>query len=190
MGGYVTAGIPSLTPERRGSISALRAHREKSRLLLKDEIGRNENTVTSDGGINVCSSVEQMGRPMFATQITSRLRRCNSNLSFETSKADPSKVGIYLIENRDGKVEKRFICGMESGISPEFSIRHHKDTRVPDPDVPGHWQTVRTFDRETRGWRTILARLLRSGIITQPQIDQFFNPAVGRSSRNWQLLTT
>jgi hypothetical protein len=79
---------------------------------------------------------------------------------------------------------------MERKLSPEFSVRHSKVEHVPDPDVSGHWQKVQTFVDETRGWRTVLARLLHAKLITEPQINRYFGSFMTRDSKNWQSLTT
>jgi hypothetical protein len=77
---------------------------------------------------------------------------------------------------------------MMRGFMPERSVRHMKKERVADPDHKGQWTTANVFYKETRGWRTVLKTLLKSGLITMPQIDRFF--PVNWNSKNWQRLTT
>lgn len=114
----------------------------------------------------------------------------NPDFLFEIATGDKSKMGVYVVENRPEGVTKRFICGMEAGYMPEFSVQHTEEKRIPDPYNDGNWLTVKSFVRETRGWRTVLARLLREKLITMPQIDAFFNPAYGRDSERWQQVVT
>lgn len=163
--------------------------RATQRQHLLDEIARCEATVDSDGSFDTTDLMVQMGRPLTSQELRARLAKLNSNLQFELSPGDKSKMGVYVIENRDGQTVKRFVCGMESGFSPEFSVRHFKVKRVPDPYQPNAWREVREFYRETRGWRTVLARLLRERLLTLPQIEVAFDTLGGRDSQNWQRLT-
>lgn len=167
--------------------------REQGRELLRADIRNKEVTVASDGAIATTSLLQQLGTPLSSQDVIQRLSKMNRNLVFEVSNGDPSKMGAYVIENRrqwDGSLqaEKRFVCGMERGFMPERSVRHMTKTMVPDPDIPLHRREVPVFTKETRGWRTVLARLLKERLITKPQIERYF--PVGGVSRNWQRLTT
>lgn len=174
----------SVANDRLSKGDLLAMQKEISRQRLLEDL---EKSVESeDGIIDTSDSGAQMGRPLPASTIQRWLTYCNPSLVFEVSKSDRSKTGIYHIEGG----EKRFVCGMESGVSPEFSIRHMKDKQIPDPNNPLEWLTIKTFYRETRGWRTILARLLREGLITEPALEKYFQVSRGRSSEKWQTLTT
>lgn len=162
------------------------SYKERTRQALRDEI--KGGLPPQDGDISTANSLAQLGRPMSSADVITRLKRMNNNLHFERAIADPKLMGIYLIRSEEPK--KRFVCGMEAGYMPEFSVQHTKQKRVPDPDNPGRWLSVPEISGETRGWRTVLARLLRNRLITMPQIDRYFNPSYGRSSERWQRLTT
>jgi hypothetical protein len=188
----VSAGNPSLLPERRRQIELSLRTRDHDRRNLQIKVANDAASVAPDGDLDTTSLERQLGQPLSSAQIIQRLERCNPDLHFEPSFSDHTKMGIYLIENRPDPVTgkppwKRFICGFERGFSPEFSVRHFKTERVPDPDFRGNWQEIKTFDSETRGWRTVLARLIRSGLITEPQVVKYF--PLGRDSKNWQVLT-
>jgi hypothetical protein len=180
----VTAGIPSLLPAKRQAIDVRQKSRAFSDQAISEKVKQMEATVQEDDGVSVTNSLAQTGRAMTSSEVILRLKKMNRSLWFEPSILSPSVMGIYVILGD----EKKFICGMERGWMPEFSIRHTKDEEVPDGS--GGWRKVATFQRETRGWRTVLARLLRDRLISMPQIDKFFNPLGGRSSQNWQTLTT
>ena len=184
-----TAGLPALTPGLRSVITKAGIDAERNRQLLKDDIGRESATVARDGDLDVTSKDQQIGLPMSASEIKRRLLLCNPNLHFEISIHDASKTGIYVMRNNEGKLEKQFVCGMMSGLSPERSVRVHKWTKIPNPDNSGEWLQVKTIQSEIRGWRTILGILLRCKFVTQPQIDRLFPTSDGKS-QNWQLITT
>jgi hypothetical protein len=184
----VTAGIPSLTPGKRDLISGLRAGHENNKRLLKDQIGRDSATVAPDGDLDPTNWQQRLGRPVTSDEMERRLKYCNRNLIFEPSLADPSKIGIYIVENRDGMAAKRFLCGMGRGHMPEYSFLVPKWERAPDPDNPGEWIQVKQFSQEVRGWRTVLMRLKKDKIITQYQIENYWPLPYGQS-RNWQILT-
>jgi hypothetical protein len=154
----VTAGIPSLSGARRTRIATREKTRELHRQRLVEELERSKETVVKDGDIATTSVETQLGKPLSSLEIEKRLKACNPNLHFESAAGDRSKKGVYLVR-RDGK---QFICGMEAGYSPEFSVRHAEKVKVPDPDLEGGFKETERFTKETRGWRTVLARVLRS----------------------------
>src|SRR5205823_348001 len=91
----------------------------------------------------------------------------------------------------------RHICGMESGIMPEFSVLHKTKTRLPDQELFGAktatrevaWKDVETFASETRGWRTVLIRLLHAGLINRLQIERYFGWQPSHESAKWHART-
>lgn len=185
----VTAGLPALEPGLRNYIAKSRLAKEHNRQLLKEDISRESATVAPDGELNVMDAAQQLGIPLIGNEIRRRLLLCNPNLHFEVSIHDATKTGIYVIDNKEGKPEKRFICGMMTGVSPERTVRTAKETRIPHPDNTGEWLTVKTQESEIRGWRAVLGILLRSRVIRQDQIDALFPTSDGKS-KNWQLVTT
>src|SRR5215469_4318351 len=124
---------------------------EQQRRNLIDDIQSNTITVEADAGRDVTSIEAQMGRPMTAEAIMSKLKRICPRLYFEVSKADPSKIGVYLqvpegrvYVNPQGEVMNLIhLCGMESGISPEFSIIHKGKKRIPNPELIGNKEPTR-----------------------------------------------
>lgn len=158
--------------------------REIDRANLLAELERDRDTLVPDGRVDVTNFAAQLGTPLTSQQVVERLRRCNPKLHFEVSHSDPTKMGVYILTSHE---EKKFICGMEFGYMPEFSVRHTTIRRSPDPDNPGNWLEREVFERETRGWRTVLARLIRGRFITPTQAYSHF--PLGRSSKNWHVLT-
>jgi len=179
---------------------------DRTRKNLIDEIQSNTITVESDAGRDVTSVEAQMGRPLTAAAIKSKLKRICNRLYFEESKSDPSKIGVYLQDptgkiyvNPQGEVLNLIhICGMESGISPEFSVLHKGKKRVANPalmellgnkkptrDIP-QWIEVDTVIGETRGWRTVLLRLMHHGLITEHDVNKHFGWTPTHQSEKWQ----
>lgn len=165
----------------------------RNQRLLNEEIESNTITVKDDAGFDTSDILAQMGRPLTCQQVIEKLKLCNSRLVFERSISCPELYGVYLLSG--GK--KTHICGMEAGVMPEFSVIHKKTKRVPDPDAIGkdtgrelQWKTIETFADETRGWRTVLLRLLRAGIIQKVDIERNFGWTPSRTSENWHLKTS
>lgn len=182
--GRMTAGLPALLPGKRRKWDTVYRTRDTDRRNLREQYERDSATTSPDGGHAVTSLEQQLGRPMTSQQVIQRLEKLNPYLHFEVSISDPTKMGIYRLSPEG----KRFICGMERGFMPEFSVRHGEDIEMPSPDLDGTKKTVRRITRETRGWRTVLARLVRAGLLRVPDIERTF--AFSRDSKNWKELTT
>lgn len=176
---------------------------ESRRKALDQEIRSNTITVESDAGRDVTNLLAQMGRPMSCGQVMDRLRLANPNLVFELSKADATKMGVYVmrdVRQSTGSVERKkvFLFGMESGFMPEFSVLHKAKAHLPNPELLGSkektrevdWLSIDTFASETRGWRTVLVRLLHQKLITEHEVNKYFGWSPSVDSQKWQSQTT
>lgn len=177
--GRMTAGLPGLLPQIRRRKDTTVRTRHIDRLNLQQQYERDFITTAPDGDRTVTSLEAQLGKPMTSQQVIERLKRINSRLHFEISLADPTKMGIYLVGP-----SKQFICGMERGFMPEFSVRHSEEIEMPSPDLDGTKKKVKRITRETRGWRTVLLRLMKARIITISDVYAHF--ALSRDSKNWK----
>ena len=138
-----------------------------------DGMARAKAPLEKDAGRDTSNAEAQKGIPLHSQEIIKRLIKINPQLWFEPAKANSKLIGVYLLDpNAEGG--RRHIMGMESGISPEFSVRHK------NPDG--------TFKNETRGWRTVLGRLIRGKYISKARAEALFGPP-NRDSRYWQLFT-
>lgn len=166
---------------------------EHQRQLLLSHIRAKEVTVATDGGLCTSSLEQQLGTPLSTQEVLRRIRLMNPDLIFEVSIRYPDRIGIYVQEKRphilalDKTLDKRMIVAMQIGMMPERTVRHVKRVRVPVPGREVAWQDVEEFAGQTRGWRTVLLRLLEAGLISPAQIDRYFPPNL--NSRNWQRLT-
>lgn len=160
----------------------------------KDATTKALNIARPDGGVDVTKLEAQVGRPMHANQIKKILKGINPRFHFEESFKDHTKVGIYIIDNRKNPLTgkegyKRFICGMESGFMPEFTVEHVGYENRPSPDDPAVSVRVPIHKDETRGWRKVIAKLLHERLLTQQQAEKHFKISQGRSSEKWQIVS-
>ena len=182
--GRMTAGLPGLLPDKRRRLDTVMRTRDTDGRNLQEQYLRDFETTAPDNGRSTTSLEQQLGRPLTSRQVIDRLKRMNPRLHFEPSLSDSTKMGIYLpVEG-----SKRFICGMERGYMPEFSVRHAEEVEIPSPDLDGTKKKVNRIVRETRGWRTVLARLIRAGLVRIPDCERNFN--FSHDSANWKGLTT
>lgn len=162
--------------------------KETSRQAAADNVKRETDTLPLDGGIDTSNPEAQRGRPMMTEAVIAKLKAMNPSLHFEVganSVMASNFIGIYQII--DGK--KKYIgIAMERWWMPEFSVRMAIPTLVPNPDI-ADMLPIKTFEREVRGWRTVLARLIRARLITKEDAEKNFDIAGGRSSFHWQALT-
>jgi hypothetical protein len=176
--------------------------REQTQRALAHEILSSTITVEDDAGRDTTNLLAQMGRPMASTEVQRRLKLCNPRLIFVRSPAYPELTGVYIEKDErtaaGGWTKRRIhVCGMESGIMPEFSVRHKMKKRVANPDLLGSdkptrevdWKYVDTFAQETRGWRTVLLRLLHAELIDRLAVEKHFSWAPSQSSKRWYNAT-
>lgn len=150
------------------------SQREKLHGMVKAKEASDAITIAPDAGRDV-TDIAQAGRWLSPRKIKKALKQLNAKLTFEVAHADPSKTGTYLIDGESNLGTlyhgMKFICGMESGYSPEFSIRIAKDG---------------SMEKEIRGWRTVLASLIRQRLIDKYEAENLFKVNFGRDSENWQ----
>lgn len=165
--GRVTAGIPSLLPEKRGRLSYRERQRFKNRQNIADALDKKQKATAPDGERD--RTQQTIGYSLTPGQLMKRLLELCPRLHFERSHAVPKQMGIYLLDqNIEGG--KRFICGMHADDPmPEFSVLNKEGA----------------FE-EKRGWRTVLYRLMKERLITYGQVEIVFGPG---DSRNWAILT-
>lgn len=194
--GRVTAGLPSLSPHKRSRRETVERTRAFTESAIEEQKQRDRQALLIDSQDDATNYLARLGRPMHADKFIQKLHKLNSNLVFERSVNYPRLTGIYVhhpitdLERLMGKEERRHVCGMESEWMPEFSQSHHKTERVPDTSNPGQMKDVRTFTGETRGWRTVLARLIRERLVSKELADKEFSISAGRQSYNWKELTS
>lgn len=184
--------VTAFSPQEKAEAS--RAIAESA---ARDHIKAEVDAATLGGQPNTSDFLARLGRPLASKEIQRRLKIANPNLHFELSKQDYTKTGVYVLENKEGVVTKRFVVGMESGLKsglgiaetlvPEFTVTEQMFEEKPDPTIKGHMQKVPTFKAErARGWRTVLAGLIKSKLISKAQADRYFEVSKGRSDKRWK----
>jgi hypothetical protein len=171
----VTAGIPGLSPKRRDYITEYEFQQVYQRTCAQSYRSNEEKALASDGAIEDVTDWDQVvGIPLMGLRVISRLRKLNSNLWFEKSNSDSSKTGVYIIKNIMGIPVKQHICGMETDLNPEFSVRVVGQDGTPKGIIGG--------------WRRVLMRLIKDKLITESGAFALFGPP-SRDSENWARFT-
>lgn len=172
-GNRVTAGLASLSPKKRHDLTKRQLDRiyQNSLVKIATDCDHAANAPT-DAGRDMTNREAQAGIVLEAYRIEHRLRRLNSSLWFQRSNADPEKMGVYH-RREDGELQ--FLCGMEAGMNPEFTVT------VNDEDGK--------FQKMVPGWRRVLMRLIRAKLITEPGAYTQFGPP-SRDSERWMNFTT
>ncbi len=187
VGQRVSSSAPSLSPEKRFAIDSS----ELSKQVHDDAINRGFNQLRNnyalDGDRPMDSAEGQVGRPMSHDMVQKRLESLNSNLCFQVSPADNTKVGIYIVDKSQPE-GRRFIMGMEHGWAPEFTIRKLRWVKRLTTAYPPVMEDVPEYTGEKRGWRKVLAVLIRARLINKTAAEKAFGlPSM--DSKQWQQLT-
>lgn len=150
-----------------------------------DEGFRNAKRDTiADNGRPVTVLEARMGKMLKRDQIEKMLKSLNPNLLFEVSKADTSKIGCYIVDKKS-KEGRRFLCGFENGWSPEFTVVHtKKERRMVQPiNSAPIWEDVEEYVGEKRGWRKLIASLIKSKVINKTRAEKVFGLPTHDSQR-------
>ena len=190
--------------------SANEAALERRQRMLAEELRNHEVTVESDAGFDITDLQAQMGKPMTCGEVMAKLSLCNSHLYFERAKVDSTKMGVYLefpLDSPQGilyvnpqgiLMRVQHLFGMEAGIMPEFTVIHKAKATVANQELFGRkeatrevaWKKVDTYRDQTRGWRTVLIRLLHAELITRGDVEKHFGWAPSRDSKRWHDMTS
>src|ERR1035437_1159505 len=160
------------------------ADREKHHNAAESALAKQRAAVAGrDGDFLTTDSTAQLGRPLTRQQLVSRLAKLNPNLIFEQSRNFPHIGAVYVIDPTANLTDldercrgRRHIVGMEwTGLSPEFTTRKVEYDQWGKPQMKG----------QVRGWRTVLARLIKERLISIPDAERVFSIARGRESQRW-----
>ena len=164
--------IDSAKLERATAIAVEAFSTEKSRAAADEAIAKDDAVMSArDGVFDMSDAVAQAGRTLARGVIESRLRTLNPNLYFQRSHVEPTQSGIYL--------NGTFLCGMMWEPSPEFTINIHGTD-----EATGR----KTLLQQIRGWREVLDKLIRKGILSAEPAYRAFEVWKGRESANWSRL--
>lgn len=163
----------------------------------KEQNKRDADTYAPDGEADRLNPLQQMGRMANINEFMTILKRINPNFIFEVSIRDASLMNIYIMQDgfnirtgHRGRYKKQVAAlpnntGANGGMMPEFSIMGPRMEEKYTADGQVRTAIKHAYEKE-RGWRTVLAKLFKSGLITETQIMTYFKPHLGRSSALWQ----
>lgn len=187
--------------QARWKVARAQERTRQQRLEALDrEIRSNTISVEDDAGRDTSSLLARMGRPLESVEVQRRLHLCNPSLIFVRNPRYPELTAIYIERDertKAGTLEKKrlHICGMESGVMPECSVLHKTKIKVPNPEIIGSgkmiprdavkWIETETFYAETRGWRTVLLRLMKAQLITRYHVEKHFGWTPSYDSKKW-----
>lgn len=176
--------------KRHTTLEAAEAQLQRHEAMAAEVDQKRVLAIAPDDNRPTTDMQAQMGHMMHGTLVRSKLRKLNSNFHFEVSKADPTRMGIYLrdgVSNMDTPSHKglRFLMGMEKDICPEFSVRFTRQETFWN-DQKDCEDSRDVFAGEMRGWRTVLARLIQKGYISYPEAMKEFGET--SISKNWHQL--
>lgn len=185
----VRAGSP-LTSTERHLREKTGYKREYQKALATDANAKAANSVRVDNGRPRTELDASIGIPITAETFMRRLLQLNSSFWFERANADKEKIGIYrLVEVSETFPEgKQFLMGFHDGIMPEFFLQEKEDDRVMTigGETEVHYGGCKRIIRQ--GYRTILQRLVRAGMINLATAETLFGPP-SYDSAYWALLT-
>ncbi len=172
-----------LSRERVESLDSLHQHRHDTSERLKEEAHQNEQLLRPDGIFDVTNPEAQKGRVLPRAMLVRKIQKLNRNVWYEQSINYPDKGGLYF---NDSVLGKQFICGFPHDRVNEFSLRIHISDVIPHPSLAPVWMDIQRASQQEPGWRSVLDKLIKYGLITEPQAEKEFKISQGRSSRYWQ----
>lgn len=166
--GRVSAGNPSLLPEKRAAINNRQRMAHKRDALIADAEGKKKAAGANDGN-RPRTLKDASGWWLDTPEFIRRLSKLTKSLYFLPTQGFRDRISIYRITNNPEQ-PLMYVAAIHTEKIPEFSL----------------------FDKEKHsvkmmGWRTVLLRLVTAKIITQSAVETTFGPPRA-SSKNWQKL--
>ena len=172
-GNKVTAGIPGLSPDVRNAIDGFWRKKDTQKTIMEGVNSKIEEAKAPDNGRD--RTVAQ-GRFIGGDEFIRKLRILAPGLVCERSINAPERFGIYKINHSaDRGMEYLGVSG-EYDPMPEFDVIGFRDEEKLQPYIL------------RRGWRTILARLIRLKAVGSGRVERVFGlPSV--DSERWHRFT-
>lgn len=166
--GKVTAGLPSLLPEKRAAIHNQQRMSHKRDSLIAEAEGKKKEAGASDGE-RKRTLKDASGWWLSTEEFIRRLSKLTSVLFFLPTSGFKDRLSIYR-QTSNPEHPLVYVGAVHKDKIPEFSVFDEKTHAV-----------------KMMGWRTVLLRLVTSKIITQSAVETTFGPPRA-SSKNWQKL--
>lgn len=111
---------------------------------------------------------KRLGRVMHSNEFLARLKKILPNVV-----VGPGAVNDDLSIYRVFGEQVDFVCYTNQGYLPEFSIVEFNKDKQPI--------------HERRGWRTVLLRIIKFGLLTEKQVEkEFGRPSSPQEARFWE----
>lgn len=159
--------------------------------------------ILADNNESPANAERQLGIPLFAATLETKLKQLIPNLHFEYNGFNSRMKAMYLLVPGQ---EKEYLLAYHSTPMPEYSIFNYKEEEYWDgtehisrKDFPkselqanGKWEfdgprpgfkrIKRPWNEATRGWRTILIKLIQRGLVSPEIIERTFK---GSDRASW-----
>jgi len=166
----------------------------------KKDAAQNAVLLAPDADMDVTQRDQRIGRTMTTPELEAKLKAINPAFVVRPSKSDSTRCNIYLpqwehtpagawIQNLTHITSCENTGHPEVGCPmTEFSITIPIEEEVAGPFGP---MKRHVFDREVRGWRTVVAMLLIKRVITTSDVSRHFGLTPSQDSARWhELMTT
>jgi hypothetical protein len=151
---------------------------ERSRTTAGIAAEKDKEALAPDAGRDRANAFAQRGWQLTGHQIIERLKKLNSRLIFQPSVNTSGKTtGIYIEDLSLGVKGLRYLgISFQTEMNPEFDV-------IEDQEGAMYGSC------KERGWRTVLARLIRERLITEYSAETVFGIPSHDSERWMQALS-
>lgn len=198
-----TSAAPGLSANARAIQDIGEFKKYKQDVNFSEAIQSYRNLDICDNGRTLSNHEAKIGKRLSSTDLEKRLKSLNPNIHVEPAMNYPGILGVYVLGNfgtlpNGQSFNKKFVCRMDRGWLTEGDISNIKYVRRLVQTDPPVWDMVPEVDEDSlghkdvglkRGWRSILATLLKGGYITESGVFRVFGPPTWDSAR-WQSVTT
>jgi hypothetical protein len=192
--GKTTSASPSLDARVRVTYERTGYQTQFQRDVQKEQEKRDDAYTAPDGERPRNVKEAGVGQPLAGVEVQRRLLLLNPALIFQDSPY-PGRICInrWISDPVLGET-LHYVCAMERGLMPEFSVLNFVEERYFDvctqatPEGTGLEKTRIKIDErnpETRGWRTVIMRLIKERLISREASERMFG-LPSHDSRNWQ----
>lgn len=169
------------------------ASREKQNNAIRSAQQKHQQSIApTDGGVSMADALAQKGRPLSRSTFVRKIESLDTNLFCDQSLSSPLHGAVYLrdgVSNLDSPLPRyrgaRFIASFPWAQINEFDLVLTREQKYGEDG-----RTDVKSAGKMPGWRSVLARLIKSRIITPTVAEKTFQISRGRESERWWLQFT
>ena len=182
-----TSGCPALSALERALRERSGYRTQFQQDCVNEQKKKDAAYIADDGGRRRTDPKQSAGRSMSGEDVKKRLQALNPSLVFETSASYPDRWCVRYWDTVEGERTLVTCCGMPKGMMPEFSIIYQIEEEFFNKDTGKMEYRYKIDERnpESRGWRTVLLKCIKSGLIGQAAAEKAFG-IPSQSSQLWQ----